>query len=164
MDIKKMENRDKKKEDVKKIRKKYLKLKKEINIHNKLYYDENNPKISDAQYDQLWKELKNLEEIFPFLKTKDSPVTKIGYKPNQNFSKVKHNYPMLSLENALNLEEVKKYIEKTSRYLNIKNQFIELIAEPKIDGLSISLKYKKGKFVSGATRGDGQIGENVTLS
>ena len=80
------------------------------------------------------------------------------------FSKVKHNYPMLSLENALNLEEVKKYIEKTSRYLNIKNQFIELIAEPKIDGLSISLKYKKGNFVSGATRGDGQIGENVTLS
>ena len=84
MDTKKMENKDKIKKDVKKIRKKYLKLKKEINIHNKLYYDENNPKISDAQYDQLWKELKNLEEIFPFLKTKDSPVTKIGYKPNQN--------------------------------------------------------------------------------
>jgi len=159
-----MENKDKKKKDVKKIRKKYLKLKKEINIHNKLYYDENNPKISDAQYDQLWKELKNLEEIFPFLKTKDSPVTKIGYKPNQNFSKVTHNQPMLSLENALNLDEIKKYIEKIMRYLNLKNQFIELIAEPKIDGLSIALKYEKGKFVSGATRGDGQIGEDVTSS
>mgnify|MGYP000642705324 CR=1 FL=1 len=71
---------------------------------------------------------------------------------------------MLSLENALNLDEVKKYIEKISRYLNIKNQFIELIAEPKIDGLSIALKYKKGKFISGATRGDGQIGEDVTLN
>tara|TARA_Y100000590_G_scaffold323993_1_gene367486 strand:+ start:904 stop:2988 length:2085 start_codon:yes stop_codon:yes gene_type:complete len=164
MDTKKMENKDKKKKDVKKIRKKYLKLKKEINIHNKLYYDENNPKISDAQYDQLWKELKNLEEIFPFLKTKDSPVTKIGYKPNQNFSKVTHNQPMLSLENALNLDEIKKYIEKIMRYLNLKNQFIELIAEPKIDGLSIALKYEKGKFVSGATRGDGQIGEDVTSS
>ncbi len=164
MDTKKMENKDKIKKDVKKIRKKYLKLKKEINIHNKLYYDENNPKISDAQYDQLWKELKNLEEIFPFLKTKDSPVTKIGYKPNQNFSKVTHNQPMLSLENALNLDEIKKYIEKIMRYLNLKNQFIELIAEPKIDGLSIALKYEKGKFVSGATRGDGQIGEDVTSS
>ena len=164
MDIKKMENRDKKEKDVKKIRKKYLKLKKEINIHNKLYYDENKPKITDNEYDKLWRDFKKLEITFPFLKTKDTPTSQVGYKPNQNFSKVKHNYPMLSLENALNLEEVKKYIEKTSRYLNIKNQFIELIAEPKIDGLSISLKYKKGKFVSGATRGDGQIGENVTLS
>ena len=71
---------------------------------------------------------------------------------------------MLSLENALNLDEIKKYIEKIMRYLNLKNQFIELIAEPKIDGLSIALKYEKGKFVSGATRGDGQIGEDVTSS
>ena len=159
-----MENKDKKEKDVKKIKKKYLKLKKEINIHNKLYYDKNNPKISDDEYDKLWKELKSLEETFPFLKTKDSPITKIGHKPNQKFSKVKHSQPMLSLENALNLDEIKKYIEKIMRYLNIKNQFIELIAEPKIDGLSIALKYEKGKFVSGATRGDGQAGEDVTLS
>ena len=159
-----MENRDKKEKDVKKIKKKYLKLKKEINIHNKLYYDESNPKISDSEYDKLWKEFKNLETDFPFLKTKDTPTTKVGYKPSQNLSKIKHSYPMLSLENALNLDEVKKYIEKISRYLNIKNQFIELIAEPKIDGLSIALKYKKGKFISGATRGDGQIGEDVTLN
>ena len=162
MGIKKMENRDKKEKDVKKIKKKYLKLKKEINIHNKLYYDESNPKISDSEYDKLWKEFKNLETNVPFFKTEDTPTTKVGYKPSQNFSKIKHNYPMLSLENALNLDEVKKYIEKISRYLNIKNQFIELIAEPKIDGLSIALKYKKGKFISGATRGDGQIGEDVT--
>ena len=159
-----MENKDKKEKDVTKIKKKYLKLKKEINIHNKLYYDENNPKISDSEYDKLWRDFKNLETTFPFLKTKDTPTTYVGYKPNQKFSKVKHNYPMLSLENAVNLEEIKKYIEKTLRYLNTKNQFIELIAEPKIDGLSISLKYKKGKFISGATRGDGQVGEDVTLS
>ena len=159
-----MEKKDKTEKDVKEIKKKYLKLKKEINIHNKLYYDENNPKISDVEYDKLWKELKNLEETFPFLKTKDSPITKIGHKPNQNFSKIKHNQPMLSLENALNLDEVKKYIEKIMRYLNIKNQFIELIAEPKIDGLSIALKYEKGKFISGATRGDGHVGEDVTSS
>ena len=164
MGIKKMENRDKKEKDVKKIKKKYLKLKKEINIHNKLYYDESNPKISDSEYDKLWKKFKNLETDFPFLKTEDTPTTKVGYKPSQNLSKIKHSYPMLSLENALNLDEVKKYIEKISRYLNIKDQFIELIAEPKIDGLSIALKYKKGKFVSGATRGDGQIGEDVTLN
>ena len=93
-----------------------------------------------------------------------NPILKVGHKPNQKFSKVKHNQPMLSLENALNLDEVKKYIEKIMRYLNIKNQFIELIDEPKIDGLSIALKYKKGKFISGATRGDGQVGEDVTLS
>ena len=164
MDTKKMEKKDKAEKDVKEIKKKYLKLKEEINIHNKLYYDENNPKISDNEYDKLWKELKNLEETVPFLKTKDSPIGKIGHKPNQKFSKVKHNQPMLSLENALNIDEVKKYIEKIMRYLNIKNQFIELIAEPKIDGLSIALKYEKGKFISGATRGDGQIGEDVTLS
>ena len=159
-----MKNKDKKRKDVTKIKKKYLKLKKEINIHNKLYYDENNPKISDSEYDKLWRDFKNLETTFPFLKTKDTPTTHVGYKPNQKFSKVKHNYPMLSLENAVNLEEIKKYIEKTLRYLKTKNQFIELIAEPKIDGLSISLKYKKGKFISGATRGDGQVGEDVTLS
>ena len=159
-----MEKKDKTEENVKEIKKKYLKLKKEINIHNKLYYDQNNPKISDSKYDKLWKELKNLEETFAFLETKDSPILKVGHKPNQKFSKVKHNQPMLSLENALNIDEVKKYIEKIMRYLNIKNQFIELIAEPKIDGLSIALKYKKGKFISGATRGDGQVGEDVTLS
>ena len=159
-----MKNKDKKGKDVTKIKKKYLKLKKEINIHNKLYYDENNPKISDSEYDKLWRDFKNLETTFPFLKTKDTPTTHVGYKPNQKFSKVKHNYPMLSLENAVNLEEIKKYIEKTLRYLKTKNQFIELIAEPKIDGLSISLRYKKGKFISGATRGDGQVGEDVTLS
>ena len=159
-----MKNKDKKGKDVTKFKKKYLKLKKEINIHNKLYYDENNPKISDSEYDKLWRDFKNLETTFPFLKTKDTPTTHVGYKPNQKFSKVKHNYPMLSLENAINLEEIKKYIEKTLRYLKTKNQFIELIAEPKIDGLSISLKYKKGKFISGATRGDGQVGEDVTLS
>jgi DNA ligase (NAD+) len=164
MDIKKMKNKNKKGKDVTKIKKKYLKLKKEINIHNKLYYDENNPKISDSEYDKLWRDFKNLGTTFPFLKTKDTPTTHVGYKPNQKFSKVKHNYPMLSLENAVNLEEIKKYIEKTLRYLKTKNQFIELIAEPKIDGLSISLKYKKGKFISGATRGDGQVGEDVTLS
>ena len=159
-----MKNKDKKGKDVTKIKKKYLKLKKEINIHNKLYYDENNPKISDSEYDKLWRDFKNLETTFPFLKTKDTPTTHVGYKPNQKFSKVKHNYPMLSLENAVNLEEIKKYIEKTLRYLKTKNQFIELIAEPKIDGLSISINYKKGKFISGATRGDGQVGEDVTLS
>ena len=159
-----MKNKNKKGKDVTKIKKKYLKLKKEINIHNKLYYDENNPKISDSEYDKLWRDFKNLETTFPFLKTKDTPTTHVGYKPNQKFSKVKHNYPMLSLENAVNLEEIKKYIEKTLRYLKTKNQFIELIAEPKIDGLSISLRYKKGKFISGATRGDGQVGEDVTLS
>ena len=159
-----MKKKNKKGKDVTKIKKKYLKLKKKINIHNKLYYDENNPKISDSEYDKLWRDFKNLETTFPFLKTKDTPTTHVGYKPNQKFSKVKHNYPMLSLENAVNLEEIKKYIEKTLRYLKTKNQFIELIAEPKIDGLSISLKYKKGKFISGATRGDGQVGEDVTLS
>ena len=164
MDIKKMVNKDKTEEYVNQIKKKYLKLKKEINIHNKLYYEESNPKISDSEYDVLWKDLKNLEKEYPFLKTKNTPTTQVGYKPNEKFTKVKHSQPMLSLDNALNLEEVKKYLEKISRYLNIKNEFIELIAEPKIDGLSISLKYKNGKFISGATRGDGQIGEDVTSS
>ena len=159
-----MKIKDKKEKNVKRIKEEYLKLKNEINSHNKLYYDQNNPKISDSEYDLLWNELKSLEEKFPFLKTKKSPTIQVGYKANQGFSKVKHSSPMLSLENALNIEDVKKYIEKISRYLNLKNEFIELVAEPKIDGLSISLKYKNGKFISGATRGDGQIGEDVTSS
>ena len=159
-----MKIKDKKEKNVKKIKEEYLKLKNDKNSHNKLYYDQNNPKISDSEYDLLWNELKSLEEKFPFLKTKKSPTIQVGYKANQGFSKVKHSSPMLSLENALNIEDVKKYIEKISTYLNLKNEFIELVAEPKIDGLSISLKYKNGKFISGATRGDGQIGEDVTSS
>ena len=119
-----MKQRDKK-ENVKKIEEKYLKLIKEINIHNKLYYDKNNPKISDAEYDALWKNIKDLELNFPFLKKEDTPTERIGYKPNKNFSKVRHNLPMLSLENALNLQDLNKYIEKILRYLNIQNQFIE---------------------------------------
>ena len=163
MDIKKMEKKDKK-HHANNIKKKYLELKKKLNIHNKLYYDENNPKITDREYDILWKEFKELETTYPFLKTKNTPTDNVGYKANKNFPKIKHIVPMLSLENASNLNEVEKYIEKISRYLNIENKFIELIAEPKIDGLSIALKYEKGNFISGATRGDGQIGEDVTLN
>ena len=144
------------------IEKKYLKLKNEVTTHNKLYYEDNNPIITDIEYDALWKKLKSYEKKYSFLKNLDSPTSQIGHKPSQIFSKIKHSKPMLSLDNALNLEETIKYIEKISRFLNIKNQFIELIAEPKIDGLSISLKYKNGKFMLGATRGDGQIGEDVT--
>ena len=158
-----MENHDKE-NNIKEIKEKYFELRKEINIHNKLYYDKNSPKISDSEYDKLIRNLKDLEEKFSFLKDKDSPLNKVGYEANVKFQKIKHDPPMLSLENALNLEEVKKYIDKTLRYLNVKNDFIELIAEPKIDGLSISLKYRNGEFVSGSTRGDGQIGEDVTLN
>ena len=144
------------------VKKEYSKLKKEIELHNKLYYEKNDPKISDFEYDKIWRKLSKIEKEYPLLKNKNSPSEKVGFEPNKSFKKVIHSKPMLSLDNAMDEEDVKKFIEKTGRFLNKEDQFIQLIAEPKIDGLSISLTYENGLFVLGATRGDGETGEDVT--
>ena len=155
---------ERKVEDNTDLKKKYSKLKKEIEHHNKLYYQDNKPKISDVEYDRIWKQLKEIEIEYPNLKTTDSPISKIGYAPSKNLKKIKHSKPMLSLDNAMGQNDVINFIEKTKRYLNDKSKFIQLIAEPKIDGLSIALRYKNGKFALGATRGDGTMGEDVTTN
>lgn len=133
-------------------------LRDEINRHNYLYYIEQTPSIQDSEYDQLFKELKKLEEEYPLLVTPDSPTQRVG-SVSSSFHQHTHKYRMYSLDNSNNYDELKKWYNGITKELGNN---IELICELKIDGLAISLTYKNGLFVSGATRGDGIIGENIT--
>ena len=119
--------------------------------------------MDDAIYDSLKNEIFKLEKTYSFLKSKDSPSISIGYKPSKNFKKVKHKTPMLSLNNAFDREDLENFEKKILNFLNFKNNNnIEYSAEPKIDGISASLIYKKGKFIQGLSRGDGIEGEDIT--
>ena len=145
------------------IKKKYKEKVKSLNYYNKKYFDDNISEISDANFDKLKKEIFNLEKEYKFLKDKDSPSNKVGFKPSKNFRKVFHRAPMLSLANAFDEEDLINFEKKIRNYLNEKNDFqIEYSAEPKIDGISASLTYKQGKFISGLSRGDGKEGEDIT--
>ncbi|GHU11888.1 DNA ligase [Alphaproteobacteria bacterium] len=126
------------------------------------YYLLDTPTISDAEYDALYNELLEIEKEFPELKTKNSPSQKVGAKVSKKFSKIKHSSPMLSLENAFNEDDIAAFLERV-RNLSGLDQ-IDLVLEPKLDGLSASLKYKNGMLIYGATRGDGTVGEDVTAN
>jgi DNA ligase (NAD+) len=140
-------------------------LVKEINHHNKLYYQKDNPEISDAQYDKLFKELEQIEALVPELITPDSPSQKVGATPSQGFKKVRHAAPMLSLANAFSEEDIEDFFSKIRRFLNLADDsVVELLAEPKIDGLSCSLRYENRKLKMAATRGDGTEGEDITAN
>lgn len=140
-------------------------LAKEIAEHDKRYYQNDEPSISDGDYDGLRLRNAAIEEKFPKLKRKDSPTDIVGSKPSQGFSKVTHAVSMLSLGNAFNDEDVSDFLDRIRRFLGLgETETVDIVAEPKIDGLSISLRYVKGKFVQAATRGDGQIGEDVTTN
>ncbi len=141
-------------------KKRIAKLRKEINHHNYLYYVLNSPEISDAEYDRLMEELLSLESQYPDLITPDSPTQKIGAPPKEEFGKISHMAPMLSLDSCLDEKEVEDFDRRVKRELGIEN--IEYVVEPKFDGLSVELVYEKGIFVRGATRGDGYIGEDIT--
>lgn len=145
-------------QNLKTIEEKIKNLTKEINHHNNLYYNKDNPEISDFEYDMLFNELKNLEEKYPQFKFKDSPTQKIGGKALSTFEKVQHKVYMGSLQNAYSFEELLKFEERVKQ----KIENIEYIIEPKVDGLSVSLEYENGKFKRGSTRGDGFEGEDVT--
>ncbi|XP_011860590.1 PREDICTED: uncharacterized protein LOC105557840 [Vollenhovia emeryi] len=133
------------------------KLQDQINYHNVLYHQKNKPEISDAEYDELKKKLAEIEAQFPEIyATQDS----VGAPPDERFSKVEHQEPMLSLENAYDEQGVEKFLSKIKRFL-IEDK-IEILCEPKIDGLSFSAIYEDGRFVKAATRGDGFLGEDVT--
>jgi DNA ligase (NAD+) len=149
----------------KKIQKEY-KLKLELlNKHNKLYYDKNNPKISDSEYDILKKEILKLEIKYKFLKTKGSVSGLVGFKPSKIFKKIEHKAPMLSLSNAFTEEDLINFEKKILNFLSKdKNYKIFYSAEPKIDGISASLTYKNGEFVKGLSRGDGKEGEDITAN
>ena len=133
------------------------------NYYNKKYYDENISEIPDSDFDQLKKDIIELEKQFKYLKSKKSPLKTVGYKPSKNFKKVKHKVPMLSLSNAFSEEDLINFEKRISNYLNEKNKLnIEYSAEPKIDGISASLVYEKGKLIKGLSRGDGKEGEDIT--
>ncbi|MFM8245151.1 MAG: NAD-dependent DNA ligase LigA [Candidatus Fonsibacter sp.] len=130
---------------------------------NKAYYDKNKPLINDAEYDSLKKSIIDFENQNPQLVKKNSPTQLVGFKPSTKFSKVRHFTPMLSLDNAFSREDVEGFIKKICNFLNFKNnEQIEIIAEPKIDGVSASLIYEKNKIFRGLSRGDGEYGEDIT--
>ena len=136
---------------------------KEINHHNFLYYEKSEPELSDSSFDNLKKEILDLEKKYKFLKSKDSPSNSIGYKPSKNFKKVSHKVPMLSLSNAFTEEDLFNFEKRIINFLDKEKGFeIEYSAEPKIDGISASLIYKNGKFITGLSRGDGKEGEDIT--
>ncbi len=137
----------------------------DINHHDQLYYEKNHPSISDATYDELRLRNKKIEKKFPQLIHKDSPSFRVGSKSSKGFRKIKHVSPMLSLDNAFSIEDMADFYLRIRRFLNLKTDTcIELIAEPKIDGLSASLHYKDGKLEKAITRGDGAEGEDITAN
>ncbi len=143
------------------IKKKYQIKLAEFNKHNKLYYNKSKPIISDSEFDDLKKEIIDLENKYKFLKSKKSPSTTIGYKPSKTFEKYKHKMPMLSLSNAFDKDDLLNFEKKIYNYLN-KNINFEYSVEPKIDGISASLTYKNNKLAYGVSRGDGNVGEIIT--
>lgn len=138
-----------------------LNLKHELKRHDDLYYNKADPEISDWEYDQLRLRLNEIEKKFPELSNANSPSQKIGAPVPGIFSKITHKKPMLSLENAFSLEDLKNFIERIRSFLNTSDN-LEFCAEHKIDGLSASIFYKNGQIVYAATRGDGYVGEDVT--
>lgn len=146
--------------DIKMIEKEIEKLKQDLRRYEFEYYALESPTISDYEYDVLLKRLIFLENQYPHLKTDDSPSNKVGGYVSEKFEKVKHDYPMLSLGNAFDENDLIKFDSDIKKATN--SDFIEYVVEPKIDGLSISLKYKNKKFVQAVTRGDGVTGEDVT--
>lgn len=136
-------------------------LRQEIRKHNELYYKKDAPLISDFEYDELYRELKKLEEENPEFITSDSPTQKVGDELSEKFSEVSHRYRLYSLDNSNNYEDLKKWYERVRKEFPNEKE-IELVAELKIDGLAVALTYENGVLKTGATRGNGLVGENIT--
>ena len=132
---------------------------------NHAYHSQDAPDLSDAEYDRLKRRNAAIEAAFPELKRKDSPSDQVGAAPSEGFSKIAHEVAMLSLSNAFDEEDVAEFDTRIRKYLGLKpDAALRFTAEPKIDGLSLSLRYEAGKLVYAATRGDGAVGENVTAN
>jgi DNA ligase (NAD+) len=136
----------------------------ELEEHDRRYYQQDAPTITDAEYDALRQRLKAIEARFPELVTPDSPSQKVGAAPSGRFKKVRHAMPMLSLDNAFNEADLREFVGRIERFLKLADSNIDFSAEPKIDGLSMSLRYERGQLVTAATRGDGAEGEDVTAN
>ena len=139
-------------------------LREEIDYHRYRYYVLNDPVISDAEFDRLYEELEALEEEHPELRTPDSPTQRVGAEPLDSFEKVEHPAPILSLQSAQNMDEVRAWRTRIGRLLPEDVGGLSYVVEPKVDGLTVVLTYEDGRFVQGATRGNGQVGENVTVN
>jgi DNA ligase (NAD+) len=136
-------------------------LREQLNRHSYLYYVLDNPEIPDSEYDRLYRELQQLEQKHPELVTSDSPTQRVGEQPLKSFSQVTHRIPMLSLDNVFSEDELKAFFKRIGDRLALDEE-LEFNAEPKLDGLAVSLVYENGLFVQAATRGDGATGEDVT--
>ncbi|MGH7799400.1 MAG: NAD-dependent DNA ligase LigA [Thermodesulfobacteriota bacterium] len=161
-----------------KAKRRVEKLKREIERHNYLYYVESNPEISDAEYDALLEELRNLEALYPELVTPDSPTRRVSGYVAEGFNLVEHRVPMMSIDNISTEDDALEFDKRVKRFLGIEvsqkssqmstsrdlTQDIGYAAEPKFDGVSASLTYENGAFIQGATRGDGKVGEEVTIN
>ena len=143
------------------IKKNYQKLIRELQKHNKLYFDKSSPIISDGDYDKLKKKIINIEKSSDFLKDSSTASDLVGFKPSKNFIKSKHRVKMLSLSNAFDEDDLKNFEKKIYNYLNEEIK-LEYSVEPKIDGISASLTYKNGVLETGVSRGDGEMGELIT--
>src|SRR5262245_55051168 len=135
----------------------------------KLYHELDAPEMSDAEYDALYRELVDLEEAHPELVTPDSPTQRVGYTPaDSQLTEVKHSVPMRSLNNAFSQDEVRAFAARVRRLLGMSaedaDKDLRYVTELKIDGLAVSLRYDRGRFAQGATRGDGSTGEDVTAN
>ncbi len=135
-------------------------LRHEIEQHNYRYYILDDPSISDQEYDRLFRELQALEEDHPELQSPDSPTRRVGAEPEEKFAKVEHHAPMLSLANAFDEAELRAFHKRIANLLG--RQDIDFVSELKIDGVAVALTYRQGRFVRGATRGNGLVGEDVT--
>ena len=140
-------------------------LAKDIAAHDARYYQDDAPTVSDAEYDALRKRNSEIEARFPELIRPDSPTRRVGAQPARGFAKVRHAVPMLSLDNAFGEDDVRDFVERIRRFLKLgSDEPVVFTAEPKIDGLSLSLRYEQGRLVNAATRGDGSVGEDVTAN
>ncbi len=137
-------------------------LREQIHHHDYLYYVEARPEVSDAEYDALMRELKALEAEFPELVTPDSPTQRVAGAPIEAFQSVEHRVAMLSLDNATTPDDLREFEARIGRAL--PGQRFTYVCEPKIDGLGVALLYARGRFVRGATRGDGRVGEDITAN
>ena len=138
----------------------YAKLLEEVRRHDRLYYVEARPEISDAAYDRLYRELQDLEKTHPDLADENSPTKKVGGAPLESFRTVRHAVPMQSLNNTYSEEELGEFLDRVAK--NLHGQSAEFAIEPKVDGVAVSVRYEKGRLVRGLTRGDGEKGDDIT--
>src|SRR5271155_3063707 len=141
---------------------KHRELVEQIRKLDRAYYEEAQPMVSDQEYDRLYRELLDLEKAHPELVTSDSPSQRVGGAPLPHFTSVAHALPMQSLDNTYSAAELEAFVDRIQK--SLEGEKLGFVIEPKIDGVAVSIRYEKGKFVQGLTRGDGQMGDDITAN